>query len=98
MSEWSLEQAARASSHLDIEQPIFAGKPHIWIQWKGTEVCADIHCKCGYFGHYDGDFLYYFQCPACQTVWEVGTHVPIYEVVDSRAEGRTIQQLKETDL
>lgn len=65
---------------LDIELPLFEGKPHLWIQWKGTSVCCDIHCRCGALLHYDGDFLYSFQCPHCKTFWECGSHVPIYEV------------------
>ena len=27
------------------------------IQWKGTDICVDIHCVCGYLGHIDGEFL-----------------------------------------
>lgn len=67
-------------SHLDIESPLFEDKPHIWIQWKGTDVCCDIHCTCGYFGHYDGMFFYFFQCPKCKQVYECGTHISIYPI------------------
>lgn len=73
-------------SHLDIESPQFDGKPHLWIQWKGTDVCCDIHCACGAHLHFDGDFLYFFQCPHCGQHWECGTHVPIYPVPKERAE------------
>jgi hypothetical protein len=66
-------------SHLDVESPVFVGKPHAWIQWKGTDVCADLHCECGWSGHFDGDFMYFFRCPACEQVWEVGTHVALYK-------------------
>jgi hypothetical protein len=72
-------------SHLDIEQPKFDGVPHIWVQWKGTNVCCDIHCECGEMSHYDGDFFYFFKCPACQRYWEVGTHVAIYPTTKERA-------------
>lgn len=75
-------------SHLDIEQPQFHGDPHvphIWIQWKGTDVCCDVWCSCGQPAHFDGDFLYFFQCPHCGKYWEVGTHVKIYEVSAERA-------------
>lgn len=72
-------------SHLDHESPKFDGHPHIWIQWKGTDVCCDIHCACGAHCHFDGDFLYFFQCPHCHRYWEVGTHVAIYEVPKERA-------------
>ena len=73
------------TTHLVIEQPVFEGKPHIWVQWKGTDLCADVHCACGAFSHFDGDFFYYFQCPACQQYWEVGTHVAIYPVTAEQA-------------
>lgn len=41
MSEYqfkSLKQNMTCFSH---------DKPHGWIQWKGTDVCVDIYCKCG---------------------------------------------------
>lgn len=72
-------------SHLDVESPLFNGKPHIWVQWKGTNVCCDIYCDCGEQSHHDGDFFYFFKCPGCGQVWETGTHVAIYKVTDNRA-------------
>lgn len=74
-------------SHLDVESPLFAGKPHIWIQWKGTNVCCDVHCTCGAHSHFDGDFFYFFKCPGCGQHWEVGTHVTIYPVSDQALKG-----------
>lgn len=70
-------------SHLDAESPLFEGKPHAWIQWKGTDVCCDIHCSCGYHSHFDGDFMYFIRCPKCQTVWEVGSHVTLHKPLRS---------------
>ena len=72
-------------SHLDVESPLFDKKPHIWVQWKGTEVCCDVHCECGEMSHFDGDFFYTFQCPFCKCFWEVGTHVAIYPISEERA-------------
>ena len=66
-------------SHLEIESPLFNNVPHVWIQWKGTDVCADIHCECGAHLHHDGDFMYFVQCPYCEQIWEVGTHVKLYK-------------------
>lgn len=54
--------------------------PHIFIQWKGTDVCADIHCSCGEHGHIDDDFMYYVRCPKCGTTFEVGCHVALRPV------------------
>lgn len=30
-------------------QERYADQPHGWIQWKGTNVCLDYHCVCGFF-------------------------------------------------
>jgi hypothetical protein len=64
-------------SHLDVDR---IDGPHVWIQWKGTDVCADIYCACGHHMHFDGDFMYFVKCAECSRVWEVGTHVRLYEV------------------
>jgi len=72
------------SDHLQIEQPLFAKKPHGWIQWKGTDVCIDLWCLCGSGTHFDGLFLYYWRCGNCGRVWEMGTHVNMYEVPAER--------------
>ena len=95
----SCGQFTHKPSHLDIEGPLFerGKRPHIWIQWKGTDVCCDIHCLCGAHCHFDGYFLYFFQCPHCERYWEVGTHVPIYEVSKERAEGGCIQIVDRDD-
>ncbi len=84
----------RTGQHLSVEEQAFDGKPHGWIQWKGTNVCIDLHCACGAHLHcacgahlhYDGDFLYYFICPHCERLWEMGTHMPMYEVPASERE------------
>lgn len=79
-------------SHLDVEEPQFAGRPHAWIQWKGTDVCADIHCQCGSNLHFDGTFMYFIKCPDCGQHWEVGTHVPIYPVTEESVRGEAVQE------
>lgn len=53
---------------------------HGWIQWKGTDVCMDIHCKCGHFGHFDGDFFYNYVCPECGTHYAVGQNVKLIKL------------------
>jgi hypothetical protein len=76
-------------SHLDIESPQFKDVPHIWIQWKGTNVCCDIHCTCGAHLHYDGDFMYFIKCPHCEQHWEIGTHVRMYPISKEQGEAET---------
>lgn len=56
--------------------------PHGWIQWKGTDVCIDLHCECGTHGHYDGDFMYAVQCEDCGRKYAVGSNVKLIELTD----------------
>ena len=51
------------------------GKPHGWVQWKGTDVCMDVHCECGHSSHVDGDFVYHVKCPACGAVYCCNGHI-----------------------
>jgi hypothetical protein len=57
---------------------------HIFIQWKGTRVCADVYCSCGAHGHVDVDFFYFYKCTRCNKVWEVGCFTKLYEVTDEQ--------------
>lgn len=51
--------------------------PHGWIQWKGTDVCMDIHCSCGCHSHVDKDFTYYVKCPKCGRMYECNGHIEL---------------------
>ncbi len=50
-----------------------------FIQWKGTDVCIDIHCRCGEHLHYDGNFAYSIRCHNCNTIWTLPTHLTLTE-------------------
>ena len=52
--------------------------PHGWVQWKGTDVCIDLHCTCGADHHFDGEFLYHFKCGECGQVYEVGGFIKLH--------------------
>lgn len=54
--------------------------PHGWIQWKGTDVCIDIHCICGVMLHFDGDFMYYVKCGSCGRFYECDGHITLHEI------------------
>lgn len=54
--------------------------PYGWIQWKGTDVCIDLHCKCGFHGHVDDEFFYYWECPKCGMLYAVGQNVRLLEL------------------
>ena len=49
--------------------------PHVYIQWKGTDVCLDFHCTCesenNDFTHFDGYFAYFLKCGLCGKVWKM---------------------------
>lgn len=61
--------------------------PFGWIQWKGTNVCMDLHCACGHHGHIDTEFAYFYRCPECDRLYAVGATVRLHELTaDERAE------------
>lgn len=62
------------------------GEAHGWIQWKGTDVCIDLHCACGYHGHFDGDFFYFYECPACHAKYAVGQNVKLIPLTTEQQE------------
>ena len=61
-------------------QEMYKDKPHGWVQWKGTDVCMDVHCKCGHHSHIDADFAYFVKCPKCGTVYMCNGHIELIEV------------------
>ncbi len=62
------------------------GDAHGCIQWKGTDVCIDLHCKCGYHGHFDGDFFYFYECPSCHAKYAVGQNVKLIPLNEEQRE------------
>lgn len=49
--------------------------PFGWVQWKGTEVCMDLHCKCGALCHVDASFAYFVRCGNCGQEYEMAGYV-----------------------
>lgn len=39
--------------------------PHLFIQWKGTDLCGDFRCECGNNQHIDAMFCYTIECDEC---------------------------------
>lgn len=64
------------------QDPKTAREPYGFIQWKGTNVCIDLHCICGFHGHLDIDFLYYYECNECHRKYKVGDIVSLIELQD----------------
>ena len=61
-------------------QELFSHQAVSWIQWKGTDVCMDIHCKCGHHSHLDDSFAYHVKCPKCGTVYMCNGHIELIEL------------------
>ena len=71
--------------------------PHGWLQWKGTDACIDLRCVCGYHGHVDADFFYYYRCKECGARYAVGAHVRLVPLSDADAEYAATQHAFEED-
>lgn len=76
-------------------QEMYKGSPRGWIQWKGTDVCMDIHCKCGYHSHVDADFAYFVKCPKCGTVYMCNGHIELIEVEQEPENGVVLPEIEE---
>ena len=64
-TEWSFEGGAQ-------------GDGHVYVQWKGTNVCMDFTCpRCGFGGHIDADFVYEILCGECGQLFKVSCKVGI---------------------
>lgn len=60
------------------------GEAHGWIQWKGTDVCMDVHCSCGTSTHLDGSFCYFIECGACGKKYALGQIVKLIPLTDEQ--------------
>jgi hypothetical protein len=69
-------------------------KPYGWIQWKGTNVCMDVLCECGYHGHLDAMFAYHVRCPQCHTIYECDGYVTLRKVPKHLADQCCIQDVE----
>ena len=59
--------------------------PHIWIQWKGTDLCADVHCKCGAHDHIDAEFAYFYECRACGRKYALAQNLRLIPLTPEQA-------------
>lgn len=54
--------------------------PHARIQWKGTDVCMDVYCKCGNDGHIDAMFAHCYKCYSCGTTYVCSSFIELIEI------------------
>ena len=73
------KKAKNADEAFRIEEK-YENEPHGWIQWKGTDVCMDVHCICGYLSHVDDEFAYNVKCPKCKRVYSCNGHIELIEL------------------
>lgn len=66
--------------------PVKQDGPHGWIQWKGTNVCVDLHCSCGEQSHVDDDFVYSFRC-RCGKLWGLDPSITLVPLDDADVVG-----------
>lgn len=93
-----IPKTAKTSKEAWDIQESYKDQPHGWVQWKGTDVCMDVHCKCGELTHADGNFCYHVKCGACGTVYMVNGHVEFIEVKEPSQEDLTIESITDGDL
>lgn len=55
-----------------------------FIQYKGTDLCADFYCDCGKHLHYDGYFAYAVKCAVCGAIWELPQTLKMTKVESSQ--------------
>lgn len=66
------------------------GDASLWVQWKGSIVCAEFRCSCGNDPHLDIEdqgFLYHIQCMDCGSVYMVNANVELVKLTDEEAAG-----------
>lgn len=80
----------------DVEAEVTpADTGEVFIQWKGTDACIDLRCKCGETGHFDGFFAYFVKCPKCGAVYKMPELLTLTEVPEGEdAEPMQVVQIE----
>ena len=69
-----------------------------YIQYKGTDICIDLCCECGWNDHYDGYFCYGFTCPKCGQSYTLPDELNFTKVeVDSKNDWKFITFKKDDE-
>ena len=75
------KKAVNEKAACDMQEQ-YPGKPHGWVQWKGTDVCMDVYCACGHHSHIDAGFAYNVECPACHRVYLCNGFIELIELAE----------------
>jgi hypothetical protein len=56
------------------------------VQWKGSDLCADVICGCGADWHVDAEmpFSGFIRCPSCLRIWEIPSALPLRHATDEQ--------------
>ena len=57
---------------------------NMYIQYKGTDLCADLYCDCGTHLHVDEYSAYAVQCWNCKAIWELPQNVTMVKVIETQ--------------
>jgi hypothetical protein len=69
------------SKHFDYFNNSTRDRPRAFIQYKGTDICCDIHCpNCKAHGHIDSYFCYQYRCLICNKVYELSPFIEMKEI------------------
>ncbi len=66
--------------------------PCAWVQWKGTNVCCDIHCSCGADLHFDGYGMYAIQCEHCGQKYEVAQNIRLHPIDEPWTDSMVLEE------
>ena len=58
-----------------MQSPHDEPQPNIWLQWKASDIFAEIVCVCGQDGQLSGYHCYYARCGNCGRTFELDGHV-----------------------
>ena len=68
-----------------------SGDWNLFVQWKGTYLCADFVCpSCSKQDHIDAEFCYAIECLACGGIWRLPVTLAL-ERISPGAESCTVK-------
>jgi hypothetical protein len=66
------------TSTFSTDDPPHGNAGAVFLQWKGTDACFDLHCpECALHSHFDVDFAYAVRCPGCGRTWVMQTQLDV---------------------
>lgn len=73
------ENDKRIFALLNKENPVIEG-PRGCIQYKGTDLCINLHCECGHHAHLDGMGVHGWECSECGRKYLLPTNIKLIPV------------------